>query len=296
MGEARSDKGAAERRRPQRFPLLVGLRAFRLIAVWPAWAMLAIAASQVAWLVAPDLPWGKPLRMIGFTGLALGLGAAILPWVMLPALWKGASSLRRAIAVRACDVVIGPEGLRVEGGPAHGFTATWKSLAPPEGMRRANGALVLRGDGGRWLELPLPPDEDERASIEALEATIGARASAGLAPAPRRDPAGILRCPGCGAALPPADAAELACRHCATRVAMPADLVAKVRAAASVSASKRGEERLVALVKANREKPCAEIVAAVRKDVQRFEGKGNQHDDITVMAIRLGVLPEGGAG
>jgi len=138
---------------PRRFPLLVGLRAFRLLAIVPAWVVFALALSQALHFLAPDLPFGLPLRMLGFLGLTLALGAMILPWVLIPMLLAGGGRLRRALAARACDVLIDREGLRVVGGPAHGFAATFASLAQGGTQQRADG-LWLRGPGGKWLHVP----------------------------------------------------------------------------------------------------------------------------------------------
>ncbi len=47
-----------------------------------------------------------------------------------------------------------------------------------------------------------------------------------------------------------------------------------------------GQDRLVKLVKGLRGRSTQEIVDSIHKVIGAFEGKGNQHDDITVMAIK----------
>jgi len=49
-----------------------------------------------------------------------------------------------------------------------------------------------------------------------------------------------------------------------------------------------GEERLCALVKANRALSAEQIKEAIWRDVKRFERSAAQHDDITILVIKAG--------
>lgn len=59
--------------RVHRFPLFVGLRAFRLLAITPAWFLFIAALSLTFYLVGPHLPYGNTLRLGGYVGLLLAL-------------------------------------------------------------------------------------------------------------------------------------------------------------------------------------------------------------------------------
>lgn len=252
----------------RRFPLLVGLRAFRLLAIVPAWAVLGLAIAQTLHVAGPDLPFGLPLRMIGFLGLVLAFGAVVLPWVLLPIVGFGGARTRRALSTRACDVLVDGSGIRVVGGPAHGFAASFAWLAPPSGTQlRADGLWLRGGEGskwtGKWLHVPFPPDPDERASIEALGATIAAHAAAAELPHRSRSrlPPGTILCPTCGAPQMPAEAAEITCPHCAARIAVPAEIVSKVLAMRKVAAERASDDRLASAVLAQRGAGVANAVA-----------------------------------
>lgn len=47
------------------------------------------------------------------------------------------------------------------------------------------------------------------------------------------------------------------------------------------------KERLVKVVESNRDKPAEDLVKAIEKDLRRFEPVANQHDDITIIAVRM---------
>jgi len=48
-----------------------------------------------------------------------------------------------------------------------------------------------------------------------------------------------------------------------------------------------GQERLVKLIESNRDLDVGKITKLIHKEVNKYEGKGNQHDDITVISIRI---------
>jgi hypothetical protein len=248
----------------RRFPLFIGLRAFRILAVVPAWLLFVAALSLTVYLVGPDLPYGNALRLGGYVGLLLAMCLCISPCALLFAAGFIFRSLRRAFSARACDVALGREGIRILGGPAHGFSATWESLAMPGGVRWAPDGLWLRGGEKRWLHVPLPPDDDERASLEALFATVSAHAAASArkeAPPPRRTPPGTLLCNGCGAPQAPVEAPAVRCRHCNTTNAIPPELADKIRAMRAVAQQRAGDDALASAVVAQRGAVVANLVA-----------------------------------
>lgn len=48
-----------------------------------------------------------------------------------------------------------------------------------------------------------------------------------------------------------------------------------------------GKERLAAVIEANRELSSKEILSAIEKDVRKFEPRSKQHDDMTLIVLRL---------
>jgi hypothetical protein len=252
----------------RRFPLLIGLRAFRLLAILPASLLLAAAVSQTLYYLGPDLPYGNIVRAVGLTGSVVALGMCISPFALLFAAGFIYKRLRRAISVRACDALLSPEGLRIQGGTAHGFSASWASLAVPGGVRWERDGLWLRDHDQRWLHVPLGTDEDEKVSVEALGATIAAYASAisqgqgqGGTEPPRRGPPSTILCSGCGAPQAPAAAATVSCHYCGQQNAVPAELADKMRAMRALAHTRAREERLAAAVIAQRSARVANLVA-----------------------------------
>jgi len=48
-----------------------------------------------------------------------------------------------------------------------------------------------------------------------------------------------------------------------------------------------GKERLVSIVEKNRSGTSQEILEAIDKDVKKFEPRSRQHDDITIIVVRI---------
>lgn len=259
-GKAKHDACVHERR----FPLLIGLRAFRLLAVAPAWLLFVAALSLTVYLVGPDLPYGNVLRLFGYVGLILALCLCLSPFALLFMAGFVFRRLRRAFSARACDIALGREGIRVIGGQAHGFAASWESLAMPGGVRWLGDGLWLRGGEKRWLNVPLPADADEHTSLEAVHATIAAYAAAYAqknAPKPRRTPPGTLLCHGCGAPQAPVDAPSVQCRHCNAPNPIPKELAEKIRAMRTMAKERAGDDALASAVLAQRSAIAANLVA-----------------------------------
>ena len=252
----------------RRFPLLIGLRAFRLLAIVPAWLLFVAALSLTLYLVGPDLPYGNTMRLWGFVGVVLAMCLFLSPFALLFAAKFVFGTIRRAISNRACDVVMDETGIRILGGQAHGFSASWESLAHPHpcGVRWVGQELWLRGGENRWLRVPLPPDADERTSLEALFATVSAyAASSGQknATPKRRSPPGTLLCLGCGAPQAPAETPSVCCRHCNTTNPIPPELTEKIRAMRKVAEERAGDDALVSAVVGQRGARVANLVAFV---------------------------------
>ncbi len=144
------------KRGEHRFPLIIGLQAFRLLALSPATLLLIVALAQTVYLVGPDLPrYGNFLRLAGYGALALAGVLVVSPLALIATAANAAGRLRRVIAARACDILLGPMGIRVVGGPLHGWSARWAELADG-GVKRGEAALQLRGPSGQWRDIPWP--------------------------------------------------------------------------------------------------------------------------------------------
>ena len=48
-----------------------------------------------------------------------------------------------------------------------------------------------------------------------------------------------------------------------------------------------GKEALASVVEKNAHLPAESILAAIEKDVRRFEPKSTQHDDMTVIVVKI---------
>ena len=252
--------------REHRFPLFVGLRAFRLLAIVPAWFLFIAALSLTFYIVGPDLPYGNTLRLGGYVGLVLALCMCISPFALVAVAGFVGKSVKSAISARACDVLLGRDGIRVQGGPAHGFSASWESLSTQGGIRWTADGLWLRDGNQRSLEVPIPPDDDERVSLEALFATVSAYAASFQrrdAPPPRRSPPGTLLCQGCGAPQAPVDAPAVRCAHCQTTNTIPPELADKIRAMRMVAKEHTREDGLASVLVTQRGARMANLVAFV---------------------------------
>lgn len=237
-----------------RWPLLLGRRAFRLLATGPAALLFFAAVSLTITLAGPDLPGGSVLWVIGLVGSVLTLALSLSPFALVFFIAAIVRAIRRAVAMRACDLHLDAEGLQVVGGPAHGYKARWVELRHDGAVgMTAEGLRVHRADG-MTLTVPAHGDAEERASLEALAATLGAHAAAvgaagstgTAASAPRRGPPGTLTCTGCGASLAPADRPTTHCGYCGAEHRVPEEIAAKVRATREVAEARRRDERLIA--------------------------------------------------
>jgi hypothetical protein len=208
------------------------MRAFRLLVTVPAWVLLGAALSFLLVQVGPDLPLSGA-TILGTVGSVLALALVVSPLAVLFAAKFLRDRVQAALAVRACDVEVAADELRVVGGRAHGFVASLSGLGAASSVQCSARELTVRRPDGVTLRVPMPPDADERASLEALASALGAtahaRAHAGAVPA--RQPPDLLRCRGCGAPLPLAGGGAVRCPYCQAETPLPAELAAKVLAA-----------------------------------------------------------------
>jgi hypothetical protein len=239
-----------------RLPLQVGtssLLGFSRVA-----AAFVPGALLLASLVLPPLfaPWDEAWELYGkywvLYPFAVGLGLALLGYARVH-FWL---SLRE----RPSDVHFDQEGFRVEGGPQHGLTVPWSAVDPDRcqilASRKRN--LELFGhehhddceickkearvhnfwqlrvglEGGRTIELASAEGKEEEASFAALCDSIRSMAQAarsGPGSIARQPPQeGVLRCPGCGAPVPPGDADVVQCAYCRGVVPVPRELRARL--------------------------------------------------------------------
>lgn len=256
-------------------------------------------------MTAPAWPLAASLRMplqIGQSALAdlcfisglalntLGLALANLPgsgpgyWIFVAlvaavAVWWLGLGWWAIRGARASDMVLGPAGFRVEGGPRNGLTLAWADLDPQrcrvenDHTPDAAGAPIR----GRQLILGVhdKPDVlaaevwqvDDRESLYVALDEI--RAVHGLDPlpddqrtAPQRAPGtpqpataatpatpALLRCDRCGAAAVPADMAHVTCPMCQAQLAVPAELRTVIAAEHALADERaRGRELVRALL------------------------------------------------
>ena len=251
----------AMRQATVRQPLLVGMRAYRVLVTVPAWVLFGAATSFVLIHVGPDLPV-PGATIIGRVGAALSLALVVSPLALLFAAGFLRDRLRRAIATRACDIEVGADEMRVQGGQAHGFAAALSGLGTPSSVQFSARELRVRRPDGVQLRVPVPPDADEQASLEALSSVLAATAQArGLGGAvPRHQPPDVMHCRGCGAALPLAPGRSVRCPYCQAETPLPAELVAKLTAAERLQ---RQHARDEALCRALLRQPSARVANVV---------------------------------
>ncbi|HEY4103685.1 MAG TPA: hypothetical protein VGM44_07325 [Polyangiaceae bacterium] len=241
-----NDANAARRRR---FPLLVGEHAFRLLAVWPSWLLLATSFALLLAVTAPDLPF-PALTTAAHVLCLFALVLCLSPLVLFAQFSWVVSTIGSAIGVRACDIELASDELRVLGGPSHGFCAKLNELGAADAIELKTNYLSVKPAHGKSFTFFLPDDADERASIAALAvslqaAALGAKlergAQAAVAPKSARQ---ILRCTSCGAPLTPTREARVRCAFCGAESDVPRDLAERIASSDVVSARRKKDEAL----------------------------------------------------
>jgi len=237
--------------RVRRFPLLVGTRAFRRLAQVPSWLLLGSAFTLLLTVSAADLP----LPWLEIVARALSIFALLLcvsPVALLAQLDWLVRHVTQAVSARACDVELDHQSVRVIGGTAHGFHASFADLSGEGAVTLSSGSLQIKPQGGKALYLAVPDDADERASLEALVATLratllgrdqGAPEAAVASTAERPE---LLRCTHCGAPLRPSHSPRVGCAFCGTENVLPAELARRLENNELLDARRRADEALCA--------------------------------------------------
>lgn len=231
-------------RAPHRQPLLIGVRAYRLLAALPAAFVVVSGAAMSLVYVSSDLPFSKAFLVVGFLFIAIAGGALISPPLLIIASAAARSSLKRAIATRACDVVITRDELVIEGGQAHGFRAPLADMV--SGITESPTEVRFRRADGVTLRVPFPGESEERASLDALVDVIRATALARLhGPPARREPPNVLRCHQCGAPQAPSASEAVRCPFCSAETVVPEEIAAKITALERVGRQRERDKELI---------------------------------------------------
>ncbi len=175
----------------------------------------------------------------GYLGLPLALGFGAAGWVM-----------------RGSDIRFEPSGLSVLGRRVGCRSLAWDAVQSTDvyddGVSYSVGAsqvkqYLLRVTTADRVELVADGrGEDERAELEVIADSISAVVQPpGEAPAAelRDAEAAVLRCPGCGALVTPADSDEVKCAFCGSAVAMPEQVRKRVRDARGLAGAREKEEK-----------------------------------------------------
>jgi len=170
---------------------------------------------------------------------------------------------RLAFSERPSDILLGPNGFRIEGGPRNGFQARWADIEAVKVVGRHEKLEILEGDDdkkkenfwrllvelrdGDTVQLGSAEDPKERESLEALRDSIRAsiKRSAAPAEAAKAEPKAPLQCHGCGAPIVPAETETVPCKYCGTQARIPDDVRARIHAASSRDANQKKSEKLV---------------------------------------------------
>ncbi|NUO48762.1 MAG: hypothetical protein HOV80_07895 [Polyangiaceae bacterium] len=188
-------------------------------------------------------------RKIGYLGPVTAVVLFISPLAFIAWFRAAVKLCIDAVKTRACDVIVGDDGLSIAGGSARGFRASWQEIAGANiGWTEQDGLSVALP--GRTLRVPAPRDKQERTSLHALYETLAATSRGARAERPHREPPDLVRCAQCGAALAPSAETKTTCRHCGAEATLPDSIVDRVKALSSLTRErKRDEARLAALLR-----------------------------------------------
>jgi len=183
-----------------RLPLHVGVDALWRSAgvsalLLPGAVLLAVGAHLAA-----HEQGGGVLIALGAVALLIGLVLLVYAWF-----------------ARASDAVLGPEGIRIEGGRHGGIALRWEEIAGTTlrtGDMHTVHTLSLVTRTGQTLVLAEAVDVAEIASLRSLCQTLQAKLGEKPEPMPRR--ADLACCTRCGAPLLPTDQPVIRCGACDT--------------------------------------------------------------------------------
>lgn len=208
-------------------------------------AFAAGAAVNATALALAHVQGGGWLALV----VALALVACTVLWIA--GAWSSLSGCR------ASDLVLGPAGFRVEGGPHHRLALPWTDIVIDrchvvDGSKHLEGEplrghlLILGTTDGREhivAEAYQEPDRDAlRAALDEIRAVFGLapvadaarHAPPPAAPAPVAD-VDVLRCSSCGASAAPADMSHVPCPMCQAKVAVPPAVRARLAGDAALA-------------------------------------------------------------
>lgn len=249
-----------------RLPLQVGTTAHWSFTRAPIPAALAVALA----IGLPQLAASWEIEQTeDVVGLVL-LGLLALTCAVFTVL-----QLRRAVTLRASDLVVTPGGIEVQGGREGGARLSWEALTPPyaeveetqERRLSALGAILFVGTlfragtpiaratvwrlwlhvGGKARAVGVCDRQVEAQSMEAAAASISAvkEGRRRVAEAPSVS-ARAVTCGACGAAVAPRDAPEVACAHCGASVALDAEARKQAAASAAMETSRERVSKIAA--------------------------------------------------
>jgi uncharacterized Zn finger protein (UPF0148 family) len=170
---------------------------------------------------------------------------------------------RLAFSERPSDIVLGPTGMRIEGGRMNGFKAEWTDIESVKIAGRHEKLEIVEDESdkkkenfwrllvelrdGSTVQLGSAEDSRERDSLEALRDSIRASIKRSVAPhdAQKAEPKAPLQCNGCGAPVVPAETETVKCPYCGTAARIPEDVRSRIRAAQSRDQNQKKSEKLV---------------------------------------------------
>lgn len=259
--------------RPVRLPLQVGTSALWSFARFastlvPGFLILAATALVLGPMIADLEDLGVAVILIG---LVVGIGLIVF----------ALKHLYLSFRLRPSDVVLMPEGLRLEGGRHREPLITWAEINPQqcsieehEAMRLTLIFIILAalsvalsivaregvnlagkprvrvwhlkiGARGRGVFVAAEAEsEAERESLEALLDSIRAMCAPKPTTPPEHAP-NVLACRGCGAPAPATDQPVAQCRYCGTEIPIPEDVRSRVRAAMQIQQSQAKTQNAV---------------------------------------------------
>jgi hypothetical protein len=241
-----------------RLPLAVGSSSLWSVARTAAGLVPGVILVVAAGI---SLAWG--LRLLAILGGILGVYLFVF----------AVQHIRLAWQTRASDACLDQTHLRIDGGPHHGLSIPWTDIDPEATRLKTveeprftlakiiGDAIFLAASAASSSSLELAPPEriplselqlvttdgttrvlaraehpSERASLEALLATIRGRLEPSSDTPPKQPPE-VVGCRSCGAPVPPDDREEVVCSFCTATTAMPDALRERVRAHRQVTAA-----------------------------------------------------------
>jgi hypothetical protein len=259
-----------------RLPLQIGTSSL--------WSLTRSSAALLPGLALIPLGIAAAIATKGrYAGIALALAIATCGVLLVVFAW---AHIRYAWQDRPSDVILSPEGLRVEGGRFHGLVVPWSlidrtrtSIRADEEERLTLASIALSGVMTGLLALIGIGASDGIKETIAVHRLVVVRRRGGsvvVAEAerpieqeslrvlldsiradqwyPRPDveagtappTLGVVACPGCGAAAMPDEAETVTCRYCGALVVIPEEVRRGVRDGRVISHEHRLSERVLA--------------------------------------------------